>query len=181
MTIADAPLWAQTPNAELVREIPTTAHPEDRVRVAMWHYEGRSFLDIEDAHAITVPQARKIWEALGDLLAIEATQPADVQVTANPWETDVDGSKSRCKTTPKVSTGALTSDGMQLFVHVELFDDVGHPDMPDRSDHPEIVLRDALGHGIELADITSTDAARSLAFALLRAAVVIDQASGASS
>lgn len=181
MTIAAAPLWAQTPTAELVREIPTTAHPEDRVRVAMWHHEGSSYLDIEDAHAITTTEARQIWQALGDLLAIEATATADVQVTADPWETDCDGSKSRRKTTPKVPTGALTSDGQQLYVHIELFDDVDHPDLPDRRDHPEIVLRDATGHGLELSDVTSTDAARSLAFALLRAAAVIDQASGASS
>lgn len=173
MTIADAPLWAQTPTAEIVRDVNGS---EPGPVVVLWHETDCTSVAVDAAKRMTVPEARKLWVALGELLAIEAVDPRDTQVSADPWMTDTDGSRSRFKRTPPVSAGAQSGDKTAISVNVELYDDVNRPGRPDALDDEEILLDD--GHGSSIGVDSPTDA-RALAFALFKAARVVEMATAA--
>lgn len=182
MSIADAPLWAQTPTAEVRREItfdPINAGTTEPFWIDLVWVQvddedlWQSCIGADLPGGMSIGEAHKLWVALGELLAIEATGPRDAHVAAEPWMTDLDGSRSRFKRTPSASTGAQTGDGTPIWAHVELYDDVNRPGRPDALDAAEISLQDERCNSI---GVDSPTDARALAFALFKAARVVEMA-----
>jgi hypothetical protein len=187
MTIADAPLWAQNPTAEVRRNL---AYDEgNRVSTEpfwvdlVWLHTGDtdaddtwgSIMGVETPGGMSIPEARRLWEALGELLAIEAADPATAIVAPGPWSTDTDGSRTRMPSTPDVPTGARNSDGVPIVARVELYERQEPNAEEIHADTPEVRLLTENGDGIPLA---SANDARALAFALFKAAHVADLAAG---
>lgn len=189
MTIADLPVWAQTPTAELVREIAIhDEHTEPSERfgpllVRMFYATDEDptlcgpIVAFDNAGALSVGEALDLWHQLGDLLAIEATDPAEATLpTVMDWETDTDGTMSRFKCTSPVATGAMTANGDEVEFSVDLYDRVDDDMTSLVTDEATIAITHGRFNGIPIA--TAEDA-RRLAFELLHAARIADMVTAA--
>lgn len=128
MTIADAPLWAQTPTAEIWRKIaysPESGHCTGPFELYLAHAEfdpgeWHSYIGVDVPDGISIDEGRRLWLALGELLAIERLDPVPSQTAPTIAVTipDPDGPRHLLRTAPLAS--GVDDHDTPLTVHVEI-------------------------------------------------------------
>lgn len=170
MSIADVPLWAQNPTAEVRREVAFSPDNGGRTLTPFSLYLAWSEFDPDDWKAfigadvpdgMSIDEARRLWVALGELLAIRRFDPVPSQLTPTIAVTisDPTGPRNLIRTSP-LPVG-VDEQGHQLTVHVEVSGDP-LPHGPDEQ-RPTVCINRVLDNNdpdqafIEIDDPDSLD------------------------